>query len=217
MTSAANIYDKMKSIVEAPGYKYLQSYKDDFYKHDNHTINRELVDGSRYLWVVGPSGTHLTRLGVHEKASEWAKVTVESGMSATNLGVELYLVTTNGIKKIDEKQALSEIAKPNDYTHSNGVVRDKSGAVLANIEVNRESRPGDGNQYVVANAQCKDPNELSTADILALRDIAQYEGVKAWSSLFINLESFTINDCSLADFLPEAIQDEPAQRVTESQ
>jgi hypothetical protein len=200
---AAEIYREMKSIVEAPGYKYLQSYKDDFYKHDAHTINNELVDGSRYLWVVGPSGTHLTRIGVHEKAAEWAKVTVSSGMTATNLGVEIYLVTTKGIKKLDEKQALAEIAKPNDYSYANGVVRDRSGAVLASIDVSKKTRPGDGNQYVVAKAQCKDPNELSTSDILALRDIAQYEGSKAWSSLFIDLESFTINDSPLLDFLPE--------------
>ena len=211
-----SIYESMKSIVEAPDYKYLKHYKDDFYKHDQKTIRNELSDGSRYLWVVGPNGTHLTRLGVHEKAAEWAKATVVSGMSATNLGVEIYLITIEGVKKLNEKQALTEIEK-SDYTHSNGIVRDKNGSVLANIDINRKARPGDGTQYVVGNAQCTDPKKLSVADVLALRDIALYEGAKAWSSLFINLESFSINERPIEDFLPVNEEEFQNERVLPSE
>jgi len=209
--SAMAISMAMTAIVEKPGYVYLQAFKDDFYKHDKATILNELAPGARYLWVVHPNGTHLTRVGVHHRQNEWATATIESGLHATSLGAEIYLISTAGVRKITEIEAKAEL-RVWQYAVANNTVRDVKGRLIGVFEVRKHEKPGDGNHYtnVVFQSACLPC--LGKADLLALRDIGLSESTVAWQSLFVQTETLTINGHCVTELLAQL--PEPAELAT---
>ena len=66
------IFDAMKGIVEAPGSPLLKRNQDDFYKHDHRQIEENWDHHARFLWAVGVNGTHLVRLGIHQRSIDAA-------------------------------------------------------------------------------------------------------------------------------------------------
>ena len=201
--TASQLIEAMKRVVEAPGYPYLKSYKDDFYKHDCIAIQETYGHGVRYLWVVNPYGTHLTRIGVHPRQNEWAVATMESGLRAYDIGVALYLISESGVRQITEQQARCELARW-DYACSNANVRDSKGQLLAVWDVEPFRKPSDGDQYCKVAFQSPRLQFMSHSDLLALRDIAVCEGIKAWQSFFVRLDTITVNGMDLSELIVAA-------------
>ena len=189
--SAAAVIAMMKAIVEAPGYQFLQHYKEDFYNSDVATISEVFGPQVQYLWIVRPNGTYLTRLGVHAKQNEHALTTYECGVKATAVGVEAYLVSELGVRKVTLQQ-IQDLMKCCHYVLVEKTVR-VAGEIIAGIDVRRVTKPGNGNHYVHAVLQSPCLERLTVADLGALRDIAAYEGVALWSSFFVQVEVLTIN------------------------
>lgn len=212
--SAMAIFHAMTAIVEQPGYVYLQAYKEDFYKHDKTTILNELAKGARYLWVVHPNGTHLTRIGVHPRQNDWATATIESSLRATSLGAEIYLISTAGVRKLTEIEAMSEI-RVWQYAVANNTVRDARGRLIGVFEVRKHSKSGDGNHYTNVVFQSACLPSLGKADLLALRDIGLSESTVVWQSLFVQTESLTINGHCVTELLAQ--MPEPAELATSEQ
>ena len=103
-TAAKTIFESMKRIVEAPGYPLLQSYKDDFYKHDLSLLLQRWSSKSRAIWVVTPNGTHLNFIGHHAKQIE----SVEASLTTGYANIEIYLLSGKGVTAISRERALAE-------------------------------------------------------------------------------------------------------------
>lgn len=201
--TATTVFETMKAIVEQPGYPYLTHYKDDFYLHDKATILNELVADAKFAWVVNPSGTHLTRIGVHDKQDEWALATIKSGLTSSNLGAQIYLVSLAGVQKVNEAMIQSEI-KLRDYVVSNNAVYRKGGQLLAVFDIRNSTKPGDGNQYCHAMYQTTNLAALTRSDLFALRDIATSEAVRLRQSFFVKVEVLTVNGVSVIDLIEKS-------------
>lgn len=194
------ITDAMKAVVEAPGYPFLESNKDDFYKHDLPTIENELEDGARYLWVLAKNSSHITRIGVHPKQDDWAKATISVGMQSTALGIDAYLVTTKEVKKLSERQAYDEINRQ-QYTCADGMVRNSSGLAIATIHLQKKTKPGDGNHYFTVQYNKTGWADITRKDALALRDIAINEGILTWGTLFVRAEQISLDGIPIEELI----------------
>lgn len=200
--SAADIFNKMKSIVEQPGSPFLQSYKNDFYTHDHEVISKDLHPGRRFIWVLGPNGTHLTPIGIHPKQNEWALATIHNGLTATAAGVAIYLITTNGVTELTPARAKQEI-QGLKFVVTNGVVRKLCGDLFATFNLRRFLKPGNGNQFAEARFDVPNFEHLTMSDILAIRDIATSEAILAWHSFFVQIDEITINDQRIHKLIEE--------------
>jgi hypothetical protein len=189
------IIDRMRSVIEAPEYRFLTHYKSDFYKCDVDYLNRTEAPGSRYLWVVRETGTHLVRLGVHPKIHEEGTAALHVCAPAKR---EVYLVDDKGLTRINDERA-TQLLKQLDYHVSNGVVYKGRVAIASfTVETSRWSigKPPAGTVRFAALQQY-----LALETLVALRQIAESEVVVATQSLFTRTESATLDGVDLFDMI----------------
>lgn len=53
------LFERMREVVETPGYPLLQHYKQDFYKYDRQQLLDTFIPDMTYLWVVREMDTLL--------------------------------------------------------------------------------------------------------------------------------------------------------------
>jgi hypothetical protein len=212
---AENVFAKMVAIVEQPGYPLLNAYKNDLYTFDKAMIMLEAAPGARFLWTVRENGTHLYRIGVHGKSNEGAEAAIHAGKTSTKLGCELYLIEGDGLKKVNEVQAIAAMRRM-DFTISGSNVRDAKGQILASIDIDAFRKPGDGNNYTTVEFQLnsnRSVSELKYAVVSALRTIAIDESVSRCQSLFVRVERITLDGQDISDamdLVAERVQCETA-------
>lgn len=201
--TAAQIVAAMKSIVEAPNYPFLKAYKDDFYKHDIATIEQGSGECYEYLWVVSLNGTHLTRIGIHERQNDWAKATLESSVTQSSAGADIYRISSSGLRKVTYSQALDAL-KDYDYVVHENAIRSKQSDFTATFKATQVRAPGNGNQYVDVVIEATVKTAIPHHRLTALVAIAGCEGIKAWGSLFVQVRSVTLNGQDIASLIEEA-------------
>jgi len=205
---AENVFAKMKAIVEQPGYPLLTNYKVDFYTYDRDQILREASPGARFLWVIRESGTHLQRIGVHNQSNEAAMAGIHAGKTSTKLGCELYLIEGGWLKKINEVQAIAAINRM-EFTIDGGNVHDAKGQILASIDIEAYRKPMDANNYAKVDFQLntnRSVSELKYAEVAALLTIAIDESISRCQSLFVRVQSVTIDGMDVSDAMDLAAE-----------
>ena len=209
--SASAMFERMKTIVEAPGYKLLQGYKSDFYEHDRDTILSQYAPESTYLWVVRENGTHLNRLGVHSKSTEAAQASIHAGENGSSRGCEMYLLHADKVTRVTKEKAMAAM-KIMQFLVNEDVVRQPNGEVLATYQVRTMTKQGDANQYASVVFQTSHLPRFGLSEFSALLTIALGETTVATGSLFARLEAATINGFDLCELIDECTKT-PAQPV----
>lgn len=195
------IFDAMKGIVEAPGSPLLKRNQDDFYKHDHRQIEENWDHHARFLWAVGVNGTHLVRLGIHQRSIDAAKAMIES-VNRDSAASELFLLTSKGVTKISSDRATREAEKL-DYLVDHQTVRDANGRLLARFIVTTRWHLGRN----CGSVEFGTPHgvSLTRGQKLALVGIAQEEVIQAFGSFWVVTERVTLNETDLcAELAPAA-------------
>ena len=61
---ATAMFDAMQRVLEDRDTPIVQSYQDDFYKHDRNAVAQSFAPGAEYLWLLHTNGTHFGMIGV---------------------------------------------------------------------------------------------------------------------------------------------------------
>lgn len=204
-TTAAQIFDAMRQIVEAPGYPLLTSYKDDFYKHDHRCLLEGWGAKSRAIWVVTPNGTHFTFIGQHVRQLESVDAFVHCGYSQ----IEIYLLRPSGIKRITRSEALTE-AKIFDFTLNKNEVIDAHGGSIAKMSIHTIG-PLSRRTNVHFDPGIAYTGSLS--QLVALRNIAIEGSIHELQTLFTAVERITVGDSLLTDKGLIAVATQPSDQL----
>lgn len=193
---ARTVFDAMKAIVESSGCR-LEHYRDDFFKCDRGFLARTHATG-RYIWVIRNSGTHLVQIGAHERNYDELDAALHAGGNAC----DIYLIDSGrvSVTKIDAAKA-RELGKRLDYVTRNGVVT-KDGRAIACFEItltpwNHGEPPKGMVRMTRTDAQ------LSKGDLIALRQIAEWEVIARTQSLFTRTQTSTIDGAEIADLIDQ--------------
>lgn len=193
--SHEEVFAAMATVVEKPGYRFLQAYKQDFYDIDRAYLEANWTPQGRYLWIIKPNGTELVRLGVHDKLKEHARAAVSGAMREHSDGADIFLVSPKGLTRIDAALAVFETIKM-DYQINGNCVSHTVAGRLATFEVNRvqdQSRLGGTVHFCSIDGDLPMNREYR----IALRHIALCEMVKAWSSFFVRLDDVTLDGATM--------------------
>lgn len=184
------LFERMREVVEAPGYPLLQHYKQDFYKYDRQQLLDTFTPDMTYLWVVREMGTHLYPLYIDPRITNEA----HAALSIQSSGQDLYLVGPKGLKQIERQRALDELKHYDYKVGLQGVF--KMGRLLAEIDV----------RVVWQNSRLKGEVEyrsevpivsLTQRDRVALQRIALGQVINKSDSLFTPCKVMTFNGISL--------------------
>lgn len=184
------LFERMREVVEAPGYHLLKHYKQDFYKYDRQQLADSFTPDMTYLWVVRKMGTHLFPLYIDPRITNDA----HAALSIESSAQDIFIVGPKGLKKIELKRALEEL-KHYDYTVGvQGVF--KMGRLLAEMDVRivwAESR-----QKGEVEFRSELPiSALTPRDHVALQRIALGQVINKSHSLFTPCTEVTFNGISL--------------------
>lgn len=186
--TAQQIFAAMSAIVEAPGYPLLQSYKDDFYKHDLESLKCNWSAKARAIWVVTPNGTHLNFIGHHKRQVDQVDASVHSGYA----NVDIFCLTPTGIKRVTAAQAIEE-AKQLDFHIKNGAeVTDSLGNTIAYMRISQT-----GNSCRRLTTVHYEPGLAFTgspSQLAALGSIAMQASIEEVQTLFVAVERITVGD-----------------------
>lgn len=181
-----DLFERMRSVVEAPGYPLLTHYKQDFYKHDRQALIEMFAPGMAFLWIVRAYGTHLTPLYIDRRYSA-------ESLAALKLDGEArtYLVSGTGVHQVTYDKAKSELARF-DYEVRNGFVVKKDGANLGRIDCAiRHTQKGQTAAILFSGDRALE--SLSARDIIALKRIALAQAIERSQSLFTRVEEVSYN------------------------
>lgn len=167
--------------------------KNDFHV-DCESLRNWHSPSARWLWVIDNYGTHLVRLGVHEKESSWGHAVIGNyGESA-----EYYLLKGYSLKRISVKEAKAVLSQF-DYTVRDGFIF-KGEKRIASIQLNVQ-RPTIKENHYSAKAVVASIDNLSSDDITAIRYIALGESVRGSQSLFVGVREIIIDGEAIQDKL----------------
>jgi hypothetical protein len=179
------IFSAMRQIVEAPGYPLLQSYKDDFYKHDLEQLHKLWHTWARAIWVVTPNGTHLSFIGQHRKQIE----SVEAIVNTWYRDVEIYLLSDKGVTRITRERAL-QLAKDLDFKVQDGCVFGRTGDKLADMRIEPCCKRNRFRvQFTSHPSLAKSAGSLAALAEIALNEVIDFNG-----SLFAGVSLITLDD-----------------------
>ncbi|MDZ4123650.1 MAG: hypothetical protein U1E02_05660 [Hydrogenophaga sp.] len=184
------LFERMREVVEAPGYHLLRHYKQDFYKYDRQQLVDSFTPDMSYLWVVREMGTHLFPLYIDPRITNEA----HAALSLQSSAQDIFIVGPNGLKKIELQRALDELKHYDYKVGLQGVF--KMGRLLAEIDVKvvwTDSRQKGEVEYrselpIVA---------LTPRDRIALQRIALGQVINKSQSLFTPCTEVTYNGISL--------------------
>lgn len=195
-----SLFATMRTVIEAPGYPLLKSYRQDFYQHDRATLRKTYTPEMSYLWIVRKMGTHLYPLHLSEHISHEAN----AALSLQDSAREIYLIAPGIFKQIGLQKALDEI-KQMDYQVIDGFVCKYHGgsrkiiaAVATDLCYNKGRRYG-----LVRYSGEVGFDNLRERDLVALRCIAVGLVHQSGNCLFTPCVQITYDDQSL---MPQATE-----------
>lgn len=196
---ARALFEAMSAIVEAPN-SILKHYKKDFYKYDAEYLARTHAIGA-HIWIVRDSGTHLARIGVHERMH----LDIEAVLQDCRDGREIYLIESEriSIKRISEGRA-RDLMKTFEYkTHNSSVTKDRDCIAWLDVRLTpwTDGRAPQGIVRIEPIAR-----SFSKGDLIALRQIAECEVIAASQSLFTGTKSCTLNGVDVFDLIEQTGQ-----------
>lgn len=193
---ARTIFDAMKSIVESPACR-LKHYRDDFFHGDRAYLSRTHGTG-RYVWVVRDCGTHLIQTGVHERNYDELDAVLHSYGNACDV-YEIDAARAT-IKKIDAVKA-RELGKRLEYVTRDGVVS-KECRAIAGMDITLSPWGHGQSPQGIVRFTGTDAN-LSKGDLIALRQIAEWEVIARTHSLFTRTQSATLDGVDIFDLIDQ--------------
>ena len=184
------LFERMREVVEAPGYHLLQHYKQDFYKYDRQQLVDTFTPDMTYLWVVREMGTHLFPLYIDPRITNEAHAALGMQSSAQ----DIFLVGPKGLKEITLQRALDELKHYDYKVGLQGVF--KMGRLIAEIDV--RVMWDDNQQKGDVAFRSELPIVLLTPrDRVALQRIALGQVIAKSQSLFTPCKVVTYNGISL--------------------
>lgn len=192
------LIEQMKAIVEQDGYPFLKHYKSDFYECDLRLLNALYTSKSRWLWILRENGSHLLRIGVHERETEAAFIYIDNAMKSTAIGGDFYVLSADGVKRLNQEQAKLAVMKI-DYVVKGERIAKTSGEEIANIAVNAYTMPSDGNVYADVNVTSIPGYLPDLGDLSALAIIGVREAEKKAGSMFVKIKKFTFDEADIHD------------------
>ncbi len=183
-------FERMRSVVEEPGYPLLTHYKQDFYKHDRQALIEMFAPGMAFLWIVRAYGTHLTPLYIDGRYSAESLAALKMDGEART-----YLVSEVGVHQVTHEKAKSELARF-DYEVRNGFVMTKVGANLGSIDLTiRHTQKGQTAAILFSSDRALE--SLSARDVIALQRIALAQAIERSQSLFTRVGEVSYNGQSI--------------------
>lgn len=180
------VFEQLRQIVEAPGYPFLRHYKEDFYRHDNNYLARTIADGVRYLWIARANGSHLVRLGVHQKMHGEIEAVLDT-FPDESMDIRLVKVASMdkpaNVVKINATKAREEL-KRLDYKVEGATVINRAGDRIASMLVKITGWSTGERPYGVVRIQPAGGGTMSRADLIALGQITECEVIRESGSLF---------------------------------
>jgi hypothetical protein len=177
-----------------PDLAFYKHYREDFTCTDRYVLENYGSPEAEYLWVVRESGTHLVRLGVHERSSEW-------GYAALNLGgtQRAFHVTATNVAEVGPARARALLGKLRYAVHEGVVSRD--GVPFALIALSTDGGDSAIAQRVTVRLQslC----ELTREQLTALYEIAIREVSRVFS-LFTAIREITLDGRPIDDRIKDA-------------
>lgn len=199
------LFERMREVIEAPGYPLLTDYKQDFYKHDRSFLQETFAENLTYLWIVRSSGTHLYLLYIDPRCTEEALAVMQIDGGRNQ---EIYLVKmsslrklTPELRKITPSQAKDELAKYH-YEVRNGFVMKLAETNLGHVEVDVFWERGQRKTSVHYTGNLS-IEELTARDRVALKQIAISQAIAKTQSLFTPVMAVSYNGDPL---FPIAVQ-----------
>jgi len=185
---AHTLLAKMAVVFAAFAERHPTTRKQDFVLHDHAIIHAFLTQGSDFIWVLTPYGTHLTPVGLHAKTNEWAFATVECAQSAGYV-YEIYHVTADAVRRISEKPALTLAHKLRYITLNGRVHRASDQKHIGNVTVDIL----DQNLHAAIHISSIGTGALSLEDLVALGRIANDEAIIKAHSFWVKPRELLID------------------------
>jgi hypothetical protein len=191
----------MAALLDQPALQFFTSYRDDFSVHDRRELTEFGAPGNTYLWVVGESGTHLTRLGIHTKHDEWMRAVLEQVEREKNASYKVYFVSMANITEIDVPHARQLLAREHDYSVTYASIMRKTFGDSKLVADYRLTWDGGWAKEREATVRFDAPEVLGAEDVTALRILANNIVVIDARSLFAKLKSIQINGLDISVYL----------------
>jgi hypothetical protein len=126
---------------------------------------------------------------------------MEAGARATALGCALYLVSSSGVKQVDEKQARHALVSPKYEIAHNAVIRKVDSTVVATYSIRHSAHHDRQAQCFDVHFQASNLEGLPTHELADLRTIAFRETEAVVQSLFVKITDLRINGVELNDLI----------------
>lgn len=185
------------------------AYKSDFFEHDKKYLQRIVVPGFEFLWVIRENGTHIVPLG-HDREKSVEFLTGCAGHPDDFRS--FYHVKCTGsaplIRDVDRQSAFRIAGAQTPFSLSYSacsfsnpdhlvVVRLRD-AVAATARIRSQPRPMDGNHYVACRAEFT--NGLTPLEQVLTKLLVEQTFSKVVGSLFVRVDEFLINEIPIYDW-----------------
>ena len=200
--NALDMYEAMRSIIEAPGYPFLTHYKDDFYKLDRAYILSTYTPNMPYFWVVRETGTDLVMAGLSQHHHD----TIDAAIHCCGGNCEMYFIQNGKLRRMT-KETMREALKKYSYALQDSVIYADSKAIgsVHDIQFHRE----DGATVLLRSAP---EHRLTREQMQACISLAETEVRRQSQSLFARTRSIYLDGQDLRELVSQAV--EQANRAT---
>jgi len=186
---------EMETILRNRGYK---DFKD--FLVDKRMLKEWYSPNAKWLWILTPyEGTELIRLGAHAKESSWGIAAI--GCHG-NRAAYFLVDGDNNVAPLTIEKA-GELLRDNKYDCRNGIVF-RGEEKIARV-VSRTSRPTARDNRYSGRFIFDSITQLTADDVVALRYMALGLLVKEHSTVFVQVDSITIDGLDIRDKLEEML------------
>lgn len=188
-------FEWMKAVIEQPSYPFLTHYRDDFYKHDRRYLEATDAPGSRYIWVVRETGTHLVKIGVHPGMHE--EITAAMATCGPERR-EVYLVSDAGVTKLSDAKTKTLLQSYQYTVQGSMVFKEKRHLATLDVSVSRWSQGSQPTGTVhITGVQ----PYLSLETLVSLCQIGEREVIRKAGTLFVGTETITLDGQPLREMI----------------
>lgn len=185
------------------------AYKSDFIDRDKEYLQRIVVPGFEFLWVVRENGTHIVPLG-HDREKSVEYLTACAGHPEDLRSFHHVKCTTSDplIRHVDRQSAFRIAGTPTPFALSyspcsfsnpdHQVVVRLHNVIAGTALIRSQPRPMDGNHYVACRAQFVDG--LTPLHQVLTKLLIEQTFSKVVGSLFVRIDEFLINQVPMYDW-----------------
>lgn len=191
------------------GASICTAYQSDFHERDKQYLQRIVVPGFEFLWIVREHGTHIVPIG-HDRDKSLEYLTGAAG-HPDDLRSFYHVKCTSSnplIRNVDRQSAfrIAGASTPFTLSYSPCTFSNPDHHVEIRIHdvsagtafIRSQPRPMDGNHYVACRAQlasCLTPVQQVLTKLLIEQTFTKVVG-----SLFVRIDEFLINDVPMYDW-----------------